>query len=576
MMNKAKKYSVGVMLAAGVVGLTWAGALKIAANAEGEVVLSNSDYYVNSVAIRLTDEKTETGVRFISQFEKEKFEAANVSEIAFEVIPEIFLDENVSSVKIPIELTDRKEVTVEGKTYYQFAGYIYDFPATNYGLKLTARGYTKYDGTKEFYTEYSPAYSLTDVAKTADASLQDKVADYVVKNVNITYKNVDGNNSSSTESVAYGEQLNYPKTSAPEGYAFFGWTTKNGTKWNTAWTAQGNMSLTANFEKLPYGELITNDLFASGTEVETSAPDGFTTMKKITAVWDESKKSTGGAKTVWADIADVDVSEYLTIRLQLQISGSWVLFDGWTTYFNGGKTIDVTMARKTKKSWEISFVGADGKAPTVVREGNNLKDLLKMELDARSVELGDSDCNPTSVIFTDVRGEKGEIRIPVTGEIVDEKLYSANGIGTQETEEAVPEGFEKIGQYTTTGKDVHGQYYSAVDISGYSEVHFAVKTDGKFVLNQEKSDDSGEWLYFYLTQAADNTWTIVVKKADGTEIYNKGGFIGYKGADSGVYTNDALNAILYGYSAGGFYPEKNSDAAELNVWFTEVRGVKKS
>lgn len=329
----------------------------------------------------------------------------------------------------------------------------------------------------------------------------------------------------------------------------------------------------------PYGDLITNDLFASGTEVETSVPDGFTTMKKITAVWDESKKSSGGAKTVWADIANIDVSEYLTIRLQLQISGSWVLFDGWSTYFSGGKTIDVMMTHKMKTSWEIAFVGADG-AAKVTRNGNNLNELLKMELDARSVALGDADCNPSTIIFSDVRGEKGAIPvepIPVTGTIADEKLYSANGIGTSETEEAIPQGFEKIAMYTTNGANVHGQFFSAVNISAYSEVHFAVKTDGKFVLNQEKSDDSGEWLYFTLTQGADQTWTIVIKKADGTEIYNKGGFGGYKSDSPSPYTNYALNAILYGCPAGGFYPEKaNDSAAMLNVWFTEVRGIKKS
>ena len=575
-----KRNSLVLMLCASIAGLAGtAGALRLATNAESSVTLDNNDYYVSSVAIRLTDEATETGVRFVSQFEKNKFDAANVSEVAFEVLPEIFKDENVAAVQISVELTDRKEITENEKTYYQFAGYIYDFPANNYGLKLVARGYAKYDGTKEFYTEYSPAYSLTDVAKTADSALQDKVDEYVVENVDITYKNIDGNNSSDSETLAYGATLNYPAVAVPQGYSFAGWYTKKDTKWNTSWTAQGNMTLTAKFEKLPYGDLITNDLFASGTEVETSAPDGFTTMKKITAVWDESKKSPSNAKTVWADIANVDVSEYLTIRLQLQISGSWVLFDGWSTYFGSGKTIDVTMTHKTKSSWEIAFVGADGTAK-VTRNGNNLNELLKMELDARSVALGDADCNPSTIIFSDVRGEKGAIPvepIPVTGTIVDEKLYSANGIGTSETEEEIPQGFEKIAMYTTNGADVHGQFFSAVNISEYSEVHFAVKTDGKFVLNQEKSDDSGEWLYFTLTQGADQTWTIAVKKADGTEIYNKGGFGGYKSDSPSPYTNYALNAILYGCPSGGFYPEKaNDSAATLNVWFTEVRGIKKS
>ena len=575
-----KRNSLVLMLCASIAGLAGtAGALRLATNAESSVTLDNNDYYVSSVAIRLTDEATETGVRFVSQFEKNKFDAANVSEVAFEVLPEIFKDDNVAAVQIPVELTDRKEITENEKTYYQFAGYIYDFPANNYGLKLVARGYAKYDGTKEFYTEYSPAYSLTDVAKTADSALQDKVDEYVVENVDITYKNIDGNNSSDSETLAYGATLNYPAVTLPQGYSFAGWYTKKDTKWNTSWTAQGNMTLTAKFEKLPYGDLITNDLFASGTEVETSAPDGFTTMKKITAVWDESKKSSGGAKTVWADIANVDVSEYLTIRLQLQISGSWVLFDGWSTYFGSGKTIDVTMTHKTKTSWEIAFVGADG-AAKVTRNGNNLNELLKMELDARSVALGDADCNPSTIIFSDVRGEKGAIPvepIPVTGTIADEKLYSANGIGTSETEEAIPQGFEKIAMYTTNGANVHGQFFSAVNISEYSEVHFAVKTDGKFVLNGEKSDDSGEWLYFTLTQGADQTWTIVVKKADGTEIYNKGGFGGYKSDSPSPYTNYALNAILYGCPSGGFYPEKaNDSAATLNVWFTEVRGTLKT
>ena len=87
--------------------------------------------------------------------------------------------------------------------------------------------------------------------------------------------------------------------------------------------------------------------------------------------------------------------------------------------------------------------------------------------------------------------------------------------------------------------------------------------------NQENSKFSS--FFISLTQNNDGTWNIVVTSMDGDAIYSENNLGAYKGANPGVYTNYALNAILYGIPAG-FYPYGDP----LTVYATEVRGTSAS
>ncbi len=86
---------------------------------------------------------------------------------------------------------------------------------------------------------------------------------------------------------------------------------------------------------------------------------------------------------------------------------------------------------------------------------------------------------------------------------------------------------------------------------------------------QTTKDFDGEWLVFTLTQTSTNTWDITVTY-DGETVYEEKGLNGAYSTNEN-YTNNALDAILYG-NPSGFYPA--SKDGELTVYVTEVLGIK--
>ena len=140
------------------------------------------------------------------------------------------------------------------------------------------------------------------------------------------------------------------------------------------------------------------------------------------------------------------------------------------------------------------------------------------------------------------------------------------------SEMAAPAGFTKTSEYTWTGKDFANKYghFNASDISAYSDLWFAMKTDapGNIYLQGAPNNGqiTGEWVYVHIHQNDDGTWTKEYRTADGyySPATKHTGITGTKLTD------------LVGWKSGvnqGSYPNASEDAT-ATAYFTEVIGVK--
>lgn len=163
----------------------------------------------------------------------------------------------------------------------------------------------------------------------------------------------------------------------------------------------------------------------------------------------------------------------------------------------------------------------------------------------------------------------------VEGVKVDESVYNVNKLNMTKVTDYAVAGYETVMTYTHTGNSIHGMNYSAVDLRGYSEIHFAFRSSCGFNFNNVVSSYDRDWMYFTLTQNDDETWNLTATKADGTVIATQNNLLANKDGLGDSYTPYTLNAILYGIPSG-IYPLKSSSAGELTIWATEIRGTLKA
>lgn len=285
------------------------------------------------------------------------------------------------------------------------------------------------------------------------------------------------------------------------------------------------------------------------------------------------------------DFSAEDLSEFKAVRFAIKGSGFLKAgyFSPWSISSVGYENVwtYVTLTRSAEKTWNLV-------AEQFGRRVYEAEDLFALANNGVYSENslnallygGNFGFYPTvknegdSIYFTELRG----VYLPkkIEGGVVDEKLINANGVTGEATTEEIPSGYEKVWQYKGMYGDgfIHGQGYSAIPLTEYSSVNFAIKTTGTFNLNNEKSDSSHAWLYFNLVQNDDKTWNITVENRTCSVVYRGSNFNAYKGEGEvlGVYTNYALNAILFGCPAG-FSVRGNADTM---TYFTEVRGTLKN
>ena len=333
-------------------------------------------------------------------------------------------------------------------------------------------------------------------------------------------------------------------------------------------------------------ETVTDKLFASASEDEMVAPYGYESVYREVAVWDESKASPSTDFTVWGNVANVDIACYKEIYFQIRVDESWALLDGWSSYLtcDEGKGISnwmlVSIIKTGIYDWEVTtyMVGAEGeKKTTLAVTGSTLAEVFAIEMDTRTT----ADCTPTEIYATEVIGVIDPSYVnPIPTENTVKVAQSAfeNGIdinGKQfvlDAEETAPSGYESVYKYENdSARDIHGQFYSGQNLDGYDIVYFAVKT-AKINFNGEWKDGFTDWLYFALVKTEEDVWSITV--AHGNKIiFAQEGLIGtYDSSLNPAYSDNALDAILYGKPSQGFYPYC-SEGEVLAIYCTEVRGV---
>ena len=329
------------------------------------------------------------------------------------------------------------------------------------------------------------------------------------------------------------------------------------------------------------GEKIVDSLFVGATK--TDYVNGYESAYHHVETYEDSRKSTGGVKTVWAKINDVDVSEYKQIFFRLYaVRSSWILFNGWDTYFDNG-IVDVKLTRINAVRWtvEVSGTGArstkDPKVFTFTRAGNNLKDLLKMEFDMREAAEYGEGYYASEVIVSEIRGIKATEQTAFGGVKVDD---CALGVGHSDTipftesAEAVPAGFEKVFEANQSARIT--DQISHTIFTDCSAISFAIKTTGKLTVDiiryiETTTITEGGWVYFYAFENADgNSWNIVI-------MYNGNVIADYSLENKDIGSGAGVSAAnLFWHRPGNGITIESNDGNAFTTYCTEIRGIKKA
>ena len=329
------------------------------------------------------------------------------------------------------------------------------------------------------------------------------------------------------------------------------------------------------------GEKIVDSLFVGATK--TDYVNGYESAYHHVETYEESRKSTGGAKTVWAKINDVDVSEYKQIFFRLYaVRSSWILFNGWDTYFDNG-IVDVKLTRINAVRWtvEVSGTGArstkDPKVFTFTRAGNNLKDLLKMEFDMREAAEYGEGYYASEVIISEIRGIKSTEQTTFGGVKIDDCVLGkghSNTLTFIESEETAPKGFEQVYELEQTA--TIGDEISHTDFTGYAAISFAIKSTGKFTIDIARYADpatlvSDSWIYFYAFEnEGGESWNIVV-------IYDGGVVADYSLSISDFSIKGVVTAAnLFWHRPGHGMTIESNDGNAFMTYCTEMRGILKA
>jgi len=239
----------------------------------------------------------------------------------------------------------------------------------------------------------------------------------------------------------------------------------------------------------------------------------------------------------------IDISAYAEVRFAFK-STSWMLFGGWGSYVHvPNEWISVKMSQTAANIWAVTVYAQNavsGADPfTVTYSGSTLQAVLA------------SWYNATGETFyvTDIRGVK-EV---ANNSVVIDACAVASGV-TLDTTVAAPEGFESV--YLTSG--ISKTNKSTVDISGYSEVTFAVKSTKYFLINGWSvyfRESYTDWAPVVMKNNGDGSWTVTIYG----EVYTG---TAYANPYTVTYTGTTLNTLLSKW-----------ETSDATTYVTEVRGV---
>ena len=239
----------------------------------------------------------------------------------------------------------------------------------------------------------------------------------------------------------------------------------------------------------------------------------------------------------------IDISAYTEVRFAFK-SSSWMLFGGWGSYVHvPDEWVSVKMRQTATNTWAVTVYAKNavsGADPfTANYTGSTLQDVLLSWYNATG----------ETFYMTDVRGVKGEVDNTV---MIDACVLKSDV--TLDSTAVAPDGFEtvyKVGGTFDTDKK------STTDLSGYTEVRFALKSEQFFLINGWTvyfKESYTDWATVVMKNNGGNSWTVTVY-ADvftGSAVANP---------YTTTYTGNSIATILQPWYNGA------------NIYVTELRGV---
>lgn len=305
----------------------------------------------------------------------------------------------------------------------------------------------------------------------------------------------------------------------------------------------------------------------------TDATETADTVLGFEKAYHYKAQGTPVAGTANASVADTDITAYNYLEFYVKVTGSWILFDGWSHYFEAnGQWVKVEANKTAAQEWKVSFGGNTTTRSNVT----TLNQLLTFEMDTRDSSIEGAsvtDCVPAEITITEIRGKKGLAPAAPQGTLISDNVYgntSDASIAVVKTNEVAPAGFVNVYSYKSVPKAanneefIHGMYFSRADITEYSTVSFAMKTNCKYQLdNPDRVLLGNGWIIFKLDQAQDGTWTLTLTNEKGEVVHT---------ADKLTGTN--VFEILWSNRTTSYCPVNDEETGvSLKVWTTDVRGV---
>ena len=328
------------------------------------------------------------------------------------------------------------------------------------------------------------------------------------------------------------------------------------------------------YKDAPVGDLLeesainSNDIAYETKLLE--APKGFRNVNKVAVTGDRSD-------TKFYSTLNAESYELITFAIKADFAESgYLLLDGWAAYVEQSTWVIVEITPTGNYNYVVNFKLIDGTVKyTEEFEWKDAADTGYATGGVNNIMFKANtyaDRATDSFYVTELRGIKRAKQI--VGDVVDESAISANGITKEKIDAKPAAGFSSNYQITgvsPTADNMHGQFYSHVDLRGYSEVHFAAMTSGFWSVNSIGNiGQTDKWVYFSLTNNGDTTFNLVMTDENDTILFSQDNLPSFKADDPGAYANYSLSTILYGNSLE-VTPMKGE--GDLLVYASELRGT---
>ena len=437
------------------------------------VSAANADFtMVDGAALRISDD--DGGIRFRVKMNAEtanKFKNGD-AELKIAIAPKAIFatvtDGNYAELSQKIELTADKNKIYQDGDYYYANGVITNILEENRKLDFCAVAYY-IEGNNTVYAAFNADVTCGNVYD-------------IVNQLVVSYGDIYAADILACKSYEWYGVGDYPiLINTVEQYNALAAQVNNGRDFSKytaviadeVKSASGKTEIT-NAEKFPTvfsgycGDLVAKSILSGATKLNVSAPDGYSYQYQFTAT--ETLKT--------ATIADIDVSEYEKLYLQMKTTGYLLHKSDWSWFTYQGTT-NVEMTKIGVGVWSVTFTGDnlykvnfDTKVDSYTTEvsGDNLKDILSIAF----YQSGDN------VVVTELRGDK----IQMKGDLVTESIIS-NAV---KSSEIVPLGYEHLYEFTATDS-VKAATINSIDVSAYGKLYLQMKTTGYLL---HKSD----WSWF--------------------------------------------------------------------------------